>query len=146
MYGVDADRLWSCCVSYDCLAKMMASLVSYEGLPEGEMQTGDNLELQVTHFKFTRPVPWNVSVLERDDQKRLLRTSEKGGAIRTYFHNLSVQHMGPGRSKLIDDVEFDAGWLSTPMTLWIRHIYKTRDKPRRALLGLPDANPTSSMA
>lgn len=133
-YDVGAERLWSCCVSYDCLAKMMASLVSYDGLPEGEMQVGDDLELQVTHFKYTPPVPWRVSVLERDDDRRVLRTSEKGGSIRTYFHSLTVEDLGAGRSKLIDDIEFDAGWLSVPMTWWIRHIYKTRDAPRRALL------------
>lgn len=114
----------------------MSSLVNYEGLPDGEMRTGDDLQLQVTHFRYTPPMPWWVSVVERNDDKRVLRTSEKGGAIRSYFHNLTVEDLGGGHSKLIDEVEFDAGWLSGPMTFWIRHIYKTRDAPRRALLGL----------
>lgn len=115
---------------------MMSSLVSYEGLPDRDMQVGDDLSLQVTHFKHTRPIEWWVSVIERDDDLRVLRTSEKGGAIRSYFHRLTVEDLGHDRSKLIDDIEFDAGWLSWPMTLWIRHIYKTRDAPRRELLGL----------
>lgn len=135
-YEVGADRLWACCVSYDCLAKMMASLVSYDGLPDGDMQQGDGLELKVTHFKFTQPVSWWVSVLERDDDNRILRTSEKGGAIHSYFHRLTVQEIGVTQSRLIDEIEFDAGWLSTPMKWWIQHIYKTRDAPRREILGL----------
>lgn len=140
-YDIGADRLWACCVSYGCLAHMMSSLASYEGLPDREMQVGDDLTLQVTHFKFTRPMEWTVSVVERNDDKRVLRTSEKGGAIRSYFHSLLVEDLGNGSSRLIDDIVFDAGWLSWPLMWWIRHIYKTRDAPRRDLLGLSGADP-----
>ena len=135
-YEVDADALWRCSVSYDCLAQTMASLVTYEGLPAGEIEVGQSIELAVTHFGVIPPMPWHIDVLERDDSQRVLRTSEKGGSIRSYLHELTVEDLGQGRSRLVDDVKFDAGWLSGPMTLWIKHIYRTRDKPRRRLLGL----------
>lgn len=135
-YDVSAERLWSCCVSYASLAQTMSSLVAYEGLPDGEMQAGDDLSLEVVHFKFTKAMNWHVVVLERDDNRHVLKTSESGGLVRSYFHTLSVENLGDGKARLIDDVSYDAGWLSIPIGWWIRHIYKTRDAPRRLILGL----------
>ncbi|NKB43818.1 MAG: hypothetical protein GKS03_06020 [Alphaproteobacteria bacterium] len=136
IYEVDADRLWGSCVSYDCLAESMASLLSYQGLPEGELEAGQCLEVSLTHFRIVPPVSWWIDVIERDDSRRVLRTSERGGSIKSYLHTLTVEDMGHGVSRLIDNVEFDAGWLSGVMSMWIQHIYESRDKPRRRLLGL----------
>ena len=136
IYEVDADQLWSTCVSYDCLAESMASLLSYEGLPDGELEAGQSVEVSLTHFGFVPPVSWWIEVIERNDAQRLLRTSERGGSIKSYLHTLTVEDIGHGVSRLVDHVEFDAGWLSGPMSMWIRHIYSSRDKPRRRLLGL----------
>jgi hypothetical protein len=135
-YEVPADQLWSCCVSYRCLSAMMASLVTYQGLPDGEMQAGQSVDLQVTHFKFTPPVNWHIDVLQRDDQNRVLQTSEYGGSFNTYLHTLTVDAQGERQSRLTDHIEFDAGWLSLPMMWWVNHIYTKRDAPRRLLLGL----------
>ncbi|MEQ8736172.1 MAG: hypothetical protein RIC29_14695 [Rhodospirillaceae bacterium] len=137
-YDVGADTLWACCISYKCLAETMASLMSYDGFPEGNLETGQSIEVQVTHFGFMPPMPWWIEVLERDDQRHVLKTSERGGAMKSYLHTMTIQELAPDRSLLIDEVEFDAGWLSWPMQAWIRHIYKTRDKPRRRLLGLTE--------
>ena len=136
-YGVPADRLWACCISYDCLADMMASLVIYDGLPRGEMQAGQSVDLRVTHFKFTPPVNWHIDVVGRDDEMRVLQTSEYGGAVKSYHHTQTVEALGVNDSRLIDEIEFDAGWLSRPMVWWVNHIYTTRDAPRRRLLNCP---------
>lgn len=137
MYEVDADRLWRSCVSYTCLAETMASLMIYEGLPQSEMCVGQDFEVIVKHHNPLLPTtPWRISILERDDTRHVLRTSESGGFVKSYLHTLTVDEMGEGVSRLVDHVEFDAGWRSRPMSLWIRHIYSSRDKPRRRLLGL----------
>lgn len=136
-YKVDADRLWGSCVSYSCLAETMASLASYDGLPDGELIEGQRVEVRITHHKIIAPLDWVIEVTERDDTRRVLRTTESGGAIRSYLHPLSVDDLGDGVSRLVDDIVFDAGWQTLPMSLWIRHVYKARDKPRRKILGLP---------
>jgi ligand-binding SRPBCC domain-containing protein len=136
IYEVEASRLWSSCVSYADLAETMASLVTYQGLPDGELQAGQRLELKVTHFRITPPVPWWIEVLERDDQRRVMKTSERGGSMKSYLHIFTVEELDAKTSRLIDDIEFEAGWLNIPMTWWIRYIYKTRDAPRRRILGL----------
>lgn len=100
------------------------------------MQDGQSVDLAVTHFKITPPVRWHIDVIKRDDQSRVLQTSECGGSIKTYLHTLSVEEAGNGESILRDDIEFDAGWLSFPMAWWVRHIYKSRHEPRMHLLGL----------
>ncbi len=137
-YPVSAERLWSCSVSYRCLAEMMASLVTYDGLPSGEIHVGQSFDLQVTHFKITPPMTWHIDVIRRDDERRILQTCERGGSIRTYYHTLTVKAVDEDNSLLTDEIEFDAGWLSLPMTLWVRHIYTSRDAPRRRLLGLSE--------
>lgn len=114
----------------------MAGLVSYDGLPDGDMHAGQRIDLRVTHFRFTPPLKWHIEVLRRDDQNYVLETSEYGGSVRSYLHTLTVEPRGPQDSLLIDNIEFDAGWLSRPMTWWVNHIYTTRDGPRRRLLGL----------
>jgi len=114
----------------------MADLVTYEGLPVGEMQVGQSVDLTVTHFKVTPPVRWHIDVIKREDHGRVLQTSERGGSIKSHLHTLSVEEAGDGESVLCDEIEFDAGWLSFPMTWWVKHIYTSRDKPRRRLLGL----------
>lgn len=115
---------------------MMARLVTYDGLPTGELHVGQSFDLQVTHFKVTPPLIWHIDVIRRDNDRRILQTSERGGSINTYHHTMTVDEIDETHSSLVDEIDFDAGWLSLPMTLWVKHIYKSRDIPRRRLLGL----------
>ena len=136
IYEVDAEKLWATCVSYTCLSETMASILVYDGLPEGELLEGQSVEVKITHIRVIPEMNWFIDVIERDDVRHILRTSERGGAIRSYLHTFTVDSIGEGCSRLVDEIVFDAGWQSIPMWFWIRHMYKARDKPRRRLLGL----------
>lgn len=136
-YEVDAGHLWRSCVSYDDLKKTMAGLIKYQGLPDGELTAGQSIEITVDLPLFVPKMPWWIEVIERDDTRCILKTSERGGSIKSYLHTMTVRDEGQGVSSLIDHIEFDAGWLSGPMSLWIGYMYRARNKPRRRLLGLP---------
>lgn len=52
--------------------------MSYEGLPPGNMSVGQEIQITLTLNRlFT--MRWWIDVIERDDVRRLLRTSERGG-------------------------------------------------------------------
>ena len=77
-YDVSADLLWSSCISYSGLSRTMEGLMSYEGLPPGNMSVGQEIQITLTLNRlFT--MRWWIDVIERDDVRRLLRTSERGG-------------------------------------------------------------------
>lgn len=134
-YDVSADLLWSSCISYSGLSRTMEGLMSYDGLPPGEMSVGQKFQinLTLTHFFTMR---WWIDVIERDDSRRLLRTSERGWLVKSYLHTFTVDELGANRSCLVDEIEFDAGWMSIAIEPLVFHAYKVRDKPRREILGL----------
>lgn len=113
----------------------MEGLMSYDGLPSGEMSVGQSFEIKLTltHFFTMR---WSIDVIERDDDQYLLRTSERGGPIKSYLHTFAVEELAANRSRLIDEIEFDAGWMSVALEPLVYHAYNARDKPRRDILGL----------
>jgi hypothetical protein len=113
----------------------MEGLMSYDGLPPGNMSVGQEIQITLTLNRlFT--MRWWIDVIERDDVRRLLRTSERGGLVKSYLHTFVVEELSANSSRLVDEIEFNGGWMSIAIEPLVRHAYKVRDKPRRKLLGL----------
>lgn len=132
-YPVAPERLWRLATSYDALGRVMAGLVEFDGLPEGRTRTGQEIHVQVSLFGRLPAQPYTMEVLECDDSRMILRSSERGAGVRSWNHRMKVAP-APGGSRLSDTIEIDAGLMTWAFALWARYLYTARHKPRLRLL------------
>lgn len=133
-YPVSADKLWNLVVDYDALHQVMKGIISFDGLPNGRAQTGHQINVMVSLFGRLPKQPYYMEILECDDQRRIMRSSEKGAGVKSWFHTLSVETTPEG-SRLAESISIDAGLLTPLFTAWAGYLYRARHKPRLRLLG-----------
>lgn len=132
-YPVPPRRLWALVTDYEALGRVMEGVVAFEGLPEGRTRTGQVVDVQVSLFGRLPKQPYRMEVLDCDDARMVLRSSESGAGVRSWRHTLSVEAI-PGGSRLRDVIEIDAGILTPVFALWARYLYGARHAPRLRLL------------
>jgi hypothetical protein len=76
-----------------------------------------------------------MEVLECDDARHILRSSEKGAGVKSWRHTLSITETPEG-CRLTDQIEIDAGLLTPLFVIWAKYLYRARHKPRLRLLDL----------
>lgn len=132
-YPASAERLWALATDYAALGEVMEGIVHFEGLPPGRTQTGQKVDVMVSLFGRLPAQPYSMKVLECDDARRVLRSSEKGAGVKSWRHTLTVTETATG-SRLRDVIEIDAGWLTPVFARWAKYLYGARHKPRLRLL------------
>ncbi|MCY6382321.1 SRPBCC family protein [Hoeflea prorocentri] len=140
-YPVDADRLWAVATDYDALCEIMKGIVEFEGIPSGRTHTGQKLDVMVSLFGKLPKQPYHMEILECDDERHVLRTSEKGSGVKSWKHTLTVEKTANG-SRLTDSIEIDAGLITPLVALWAKYLYSARHKPRMRLLTADATEPT----
>ena len=135
-YAVPAARLWALVTGYAALEEVMQGLISFEGLPEGRTVTGQSFDLRVSLFGKLPWQPYHMDVLECDDAKMVLRSSEKGAGVTHWMHRLSVSETDHGCC-LSDKIEIEAGLLTPLFAAWAKYLYSARHAPRLRLLDRP---------
>lgn len=132
-YPVSPERLWTLATDYGALARVMEGVVAFEGLPEGRVQEGQKIDVMVSLFGKLPKQPYHMEVVECDDSRMVLRSSEKGAGVKEWRHTMRVTP-APGGSRLTDTIEIEAGLLTGAFALWARYLYGARHKPRLRLL------------
>ncbi|MBN9886247.1 SRPBCC family protein [Salipiger abyssi] len=132
-YAASPERLWTLATSYDALSRVMAGLVEFDGLPEGRTRTGQKIHVEISLFGKLPKQPYDMDVLECDDSRMILRSSEQGAGVKSWRHTMMVTP-APGGSRLCDTIEIDAGLLTPAFALWAKYLYGARHKPRQRLL------------
>jgi hypothetical protein len=132
-YATSPKRLWELVTDYGGLAEIMRGLVTFEGLPTGRTQTGQKMNVMVSMFGKLPSQPYYMEVLECDDSRMILRSSEKGAGVKSWRHTLTVTETELG-CRLTDRIEIDAGLLTPLFVLWAKYLYQARHKPRMKLL------------
>lgn len=132
-YDVSPKRLWMLATDFQALNKVMKGKAAFEGLPHGRTKTGQKMTLMVSPLGKLPKRPYYIEISECDDRKMLLKSLEYGLGIKSWRHTLTVQEMESG-SKLRDQIDIDAGILTPFFSLWAKHIYQSRHKPRQSLL------------
>ena len=132
-YAWDADRHFAAIVRYDELSKAMEGQASYAGLPEGEAQPGQVFEVKIKLMGWLPIGLWRIEVLERDDDRRILRSIESGGAVKLWRHTLTVTPRDEGGCVHRDALEIDAGWLTGLYAGMARRMYERRHADRLRL-------------
>lgn len=81
---------------------------------------------------------YNFTFISINESTMQMETIESGGFIKTWRHFMSVKEVQHGTVLYIDEVELDAGWLSWPLSLWVRYYYKHRHQRWKKLLKNPN--------
>lgn len=134
-YPVSADALWNLVIDYDALHEVMKGIITFDGLPSGRAQTGHQINVMVSLFGRLPKQPYYMEILECDDQRRVMRSSEKGAGVKSWLHTLSVETTPEG-SRLAESINIHAGLLTPLFTAWAGYLYHARHKPRLRLLGV----------
>ena len=132
-YNATPEQLWMLATDYDALGEIMQGIASFEGLPSGRTQTGQKLNVMVSLFGKLPSQPYAMEVLECDDARMILRSSEHGAGVKSWHHTLTVSETETG-SRLTDNIEIDAGLMTPVFALWAKYLYSARHKPRLKLL------------
>lgn len=132
-YPHPASRLWALATDYCALSEVMKGIASFDGLPAGKAETGQTLNIMVSLFGKLPAQPYFMEILECDDARMVMRSSERGAGVKVWRHTLTVAETQSG-SRLIDQIEIDAGLLTPIFGLWAKYLYGARHKPRLALL------------
>lgn len=132
-YAVPAAELWALVTDFGALKVVMKSIVTFEGLPEGCAQTGQSFDVQVSLFGLLPRRPYHMEVLECDNARMVLRSSERGVGVKSWRHTINVVPTASG-SHLCDQIDIDAGLFTPIVALWARRMLRARHKPRLALL------------
>jgi hypothetical protein len=132
-YDATPEQLWMLVTDYDALGEVMQGIASFEGLPSGRTKTDQKLDVMVSLFGKLPSQPYTMEVLECDDARMILRSSEHGAGVKSWHHTLTVSETETG-SRLTDKIEIDAGLMTPVFALWARYLYRARHKPRLKLL------------
>lgn len=132
-YPASPERVWGLATDYAVLKEIMEGIVSFEGVPEGRTVTGQRLELMTSLFGKFPAQPYVMEIVECDDDAMVLRSSEKGMGVKTWFHTVTVEQTEAG-ARLTDHVEIDAGVLTPIFAAWARFMYGKRHEPRLRML------------
>lgn len=101
---------------------------------EGDEATGWLLLGGVVPFSRHR-----IRIEALDDERRILRSDESGGLLRSWRHDITVEPLADGRSRYRDVVRIDAGPLTPVVTAIARRFYRERQRRWRHLAGVLDA-------
>jgi hypothetical protein len=125
-----ADLVWAAVRTPQAFRFVTAGLVDWRPLrgrtepwKVGESATGWLLLGGVLPFSRHR-----IRVVDLDDEKRLLRSDESGGVIRSWRHDITVESLDDDHARYTDVVEIDAGPL-TPLVAgfaWV--FYRLRQR------------------
>ena len=132
-YPVPAETLWAVVTDYDALREIMKGIVDFEGVPTGRAHTGQKMNVMVSLFGKLPKQPYYIEVLECDNARRIMRSSEKGAGVESWLHTLTVEDT-PNGSRLIESIEVKAGILTPIFSLWAKYLYNARHGPRLGFL------------
>lgn len=132
-YDAPARNVWEVAIDYECLAEATQGLVSFEGLPDGQVQAGQSFTVMVSLFGRLPQQPYHMEIVAFDEGRMTLTSSERGSGVKFWRHTLQVEATVTG-SRLLDRIEIDAGWLTGLFALWAKFMYSRRHKPRLRIL------------
>lgn len=132
VYPENADTVYNAALSYNEMAEAMKSIAVYEGLPDGDLQEGQNFDVVVTFWGWMKNPPHSIYVETRNDSERYFQSREHGGWIKRWDHHLQILP-DPKGCRWVDEIIIDGGWRTFFAAHFAKYVYSTRHKNRKAL-------------
>lgn len=131
-YLGNAQDIFLEALSFSEMADAMSKIARYKGLANQTAQQGKTYKVDITTLKIFKTKGYEMLIELLDKEACILQSREKGGAIKTWDHHLSIRQKGE-MAIWTDDVTIEAG-LMTPFTARFgAYIYKKRHQHRQAL-------------
>lgn len=99
----------------------MVSVPAARAWPE-EQREGLKVRGRLWFFHLVPGWEHEIRVVSVDEDRRELRTKERGGFVEVWNHLLKVESLSEERSRYTDEIEIDAG-VSTPVVWAFAHLF-----------------------
>jgi hypothetical protein len=115
------------------------------GLPE-RFSEGETYRMRLLLFGFIPAWRHEIQIVHVDEPGREVLTSEHGGGIKTWNHRITIDELGPYRSRYTDEVEIDAGPATALVWAYAQLFYRYRRWRWRRLARTLAAQPPAGRA
>ena len=130
VYPVSAQVLWDDILDPSALADSMKGSLTYSGLPTEPVFEGQRIVVSIKRWGWIPMGRWTMDVVRRDDDRRILESSEFGSLVRNYRHRLEVEPLGDSTARYSDHLDLDAGLFTNLMFPTFISIYERRHEQR----------------
>lgn len=130
-YEANADRVFEDALDLAEMQEAMRGLAVYEGLPDGPVQQGDTLCVDVTLLKVFKTRDHYMYIERLDRDARILQSREHNPSIKRWDHTLSVQPSIEG-CMWRDTIVLDAGAMTLLTARFCRFMYCRRHRLRQS--------------
>jgi len=98
---------------------------SFSGMPDHPLREGETYTLDVTTLKIFKTRGYQIHMEKVDPEACVFISREKGGAVKSWVHHMSVIQQGE-HAIWTDDVTVDAGWLTWLVARIGQGMYRNR--------------------
>ncbi len=133
-YSYPARQVWAVATDLDHLETVTAGLLAFRDLPSGAIYQGQHLTVQVSLFGTLPYQPYEMTVIEFDQDTMMFRSNEVGAGVKSWRHSLDVIAQGEGHCRIEEQIEIDAGVMTPIFAAWARFMYRKRHAPRLRIL------------
>lgn len=139
VYPVSAQVLWEDILDPNALADSMKGSLTYSGLPTEPVFEGQRIVVSIKRWGWFPMGRWTMDVVRRDDDRRILESSEFGSLVRNYRHRLEVEPLSDSEARYSDYLDLDAGLFTNLMLPTFVSMYERRHEQRlkRLVVGKP---------
>jgi ligand-binding SRPBCC domain-containing protein len=130
-----ADAVWAAVKrpeSFLAVTRHVLSVPALRGRTE-PWRAGETVRSWVFLFGVIPFSYHHLTVASIDDERRILRSDERGGPIRVWRHDIVVVPVSPTRCRYEDHIEIDAGILTALVAGYASVFYRVRQRRWRQL-------------
>ena len=119
-----ADAIWDALQKSASLRYVTSPLLGFRGdLPECWSEAGEVIRVErLMLFGLVPAWGHEIRIVHRDDERREVLTSEKGGPVTTWNHRIHLEPLSETTCRYTDEVEIRAGRL-TPLVWLFGHLF-----------------------
>jgi hypothetical protein len=126
--------VWEAVQKVDTLRYVTHGLLGFRPLDPipARLSEGDVVRVRLLFFHFVPAWKHEIRIVHVDERERRIETAERGGAIRTWNHVITVEPAPPG-TRYTDAIEIDAGIMTPLVEAYAKLFYRYRQRRWRRL-------------
>lgn len=132
VYKGDAREIFLRAIEPEEMIAASEGFASFTGMPDHVMREGETYRLDVTTLKVFKTKGYEIHMRKVDTDARVFISQERGGAIKSWTHYMSVVQAGEN-AIWTDDVFVDGGWLTVIVAKIGSKMYRHRHNNRNPI-------------
>ena len=129
------DVVWEVVKRSSTLVYVTRGMLAFEGAEHfpSRWTEGNQVDTRLRFFGFLPAWRHRLQVARVDDERRIIQTLEGGGLVNNWDHRIEVDEAGEG-TRYVDEVEIEAGALTSIVWLYAKALYRYRQRRLRRLV------------